>query len=177
MRIRDLTACLSGAEYRRAWIQRARLARKYAGAGTARRRSTHTTTHLLVTPAIESLNASAPPSLRSDASQQELQFNHRGTTMPAERSRHISRREMLRSLAAGVSALSIAPLNGAWGEGGPEAESGVPTAVLPEAPAATSTPQRTITVWYNNVSINQTIGAFKRANPAIDVDVKLFYDA
>jgi ABC-type glycerol-3-phosphate transport system substrate-binding protein len=97
--------------------------------------------------------------------------------MSATRSHHISRRAMLRSLAASASALGIAPLIGACGQGDSDVESAVPTAVLPEAPAATNAPQNTITVWYNNVSINQTVDVFKRAHPDIDVDVKLFYDA
>ncbi|HEU5102683.1 MAG TPA: extracellular solute-binding protein, partial [Roseiflexaceae bacterium] len=89
----------------------------------------------------------------------------------------MSRRAMLRALAGGISALGIAPLIGACGQGAPEAESSVPTVDVPQSPAATSTPQNTITVWYYSTSINQTIEAFKRANPAIGVDVKLFYDA
>ena len=97
--------------------------------------------------------------------------------MPTDRPRSISRRAMLRSLAASLSALGAAPLLGACGQGTPDAESSPATAVPAEAPAATSSPQNTITVWYYDGSISQTVEAFKRANPTIDIDLKLFGDA
>jgi multiple sugar transport system substrate-binding protein len=84
---------------------------------------------------------------------------------------------MLRSLAVGVSALGIAPLIGACGQNAPDSEASVPTADLPQAPVATSAPQNTITVWYYDGSIGQTVEQFKRANPTIGVDLKTFGDA
>ncbi len=97
--------------------------------------------------------------------------------MSAERPRLMSRRAMLRLLATGVSALGAAPLLGACGQATPDSESSAATAAPAKAPAATSSPQNTITVWYNNVSVNQVVEAFKRANPSIGIDLKLFDDA
>jgi multiple sugar transport system substrate-binding protein len=97
--------------------------------------------------------------------------------MPAKQPQPISRRAMLRSLAAGISALGLAPLIGACGQGAPEAESSAPTADVPQAPAATSATQNTITVWYYDGSIGETVEGFKRANPTIGVDLKTFGDA
>jgi multiple sugar transport system substrate-binding protein len=97
--------------------------------------------------------------------------------MIAERSRRITRRQLLRSLAAGASALGMAPLLGACGQAAPAADSGPPTAALPEAPAATVSPQNTITVWYYDGSLAKTIEAFRRAHPTIGVDLKQFGDA
>src|SRR5437773_900935 len=97
--------------------------------------------------------------------------------MSAERPPRISRRAMLRSLAAGLSALGAAPLLGACGQGTPDVEGSAATAAPAEAPATITTPQNTITVWYNNGAISQTVEAFKRANPTIDINLQLFGDA
>ena len=84
---------------------------------------------------------------------------------------------MLRSLAAGISALGVAPLLGACGQTTPDEASSAATAVLAEAPASTPTSGNTITVWYYDGSINETVEAFKRANPTIGIDLKTFGDA
>src|ERR1044072_1819559 len=97
--------------------------------------------------------------------------------MPPERSRQISRRAALRSIAGGTAALGIMPLLSACGQGAPDAESSAPTAELPQAPAATSAAQSTITVWYYDGSLGETVEGFKRANPGIGVDLKTFGDA
>jgi ABC-type glycerol-3-phosphate transport system substrate-binding protein len=89
----------------------------------------------------------------------------------------MTRRQLLRSLAAGASTLGIAPLLEACGQGTPASDSGPPTAAAPEGPAATISPQMTITVWYYDGSLGKTIEAFKRAHPDIDVDLKQFGDA
>jgi ABC-type glycerol-3-phosphate transport system substrate-binding protein len=79
---------------------------------------------------------------------------------------------MLRSLAAGISALGVAPLLGACGQSTPDEASSAATTVLAEAPASTPASENTITVWYYDGSINETVEAFKRANPTIGVDLK-----
>jgi multiple sugar transport system substrate-binding protein len=89
----------------------------------------------------------------------------------------MTRRRWLRSLAAGVSALGVAALLEACGQGEPAEEGAPPTAALPEAPAATVSPQSTITVWYYDGSLDKTIEAFKRAHPASGVDLNQFGDA
>jgi ABC-type glycerol-3-phosphate transport system substrate-binding protein len=96
--------------------------------------------------------------------------------MSAERPPRISRRAMLRSLAAGLSALGAAPLLGACGQSPPDDAASAATVVPAEAPAATSSPQNTITVWYYDGSISQTVEAFKRANPTIAIDLQTFGD-
>ena len=97
--------------------------------------------------------------------------------MSAERPRLLTRRAMLRSLAAGVSMLGAAPLLVACGQSTPDDANSAATAVPAEAPATTAAPQNTITVWYYDGAISQTIEAFKRANPTIDIDLKTFGDA
>jgi ABC-type glycerol-3-phosphate transport system substrate-binding protein len=97
--------------------------------------------------------------------------------MTVERSRRVTRRRLLQSLAAGASALGLAPLLAACGQGAPAADGDPPTAALPEAPAATVSTQNTITVWYYDGSLGKTIEAFKRAHPTIGVDLKQFGDA
>jgi ABC-type glycerol-3-phosphate transport system substrate-binding protein len=94
----------------------------------------------------------------------------------AERPPRLSRRVLLRSLAAGLSALGIAPLLSACGST-PDNAGSAATAVPAEAPATTTTAQNTITVWYYNGSINETVEAFKRANPTIGIDLQTFGDA
>jgi ABC-type glycerol-3-phosphate transport system substrate-binding protein len=84
---------------------------------------------------------------------------------------------MLRSLAAGISALGIAPLLGACGQGSSDDASGLATTVPAEAPASTPGSANTITVWYYDGSISPSVEAFKRANPTIAVDLQGFYDA
>jgi multiple sugar transport system substrate-binding protein len=73
--------------------------------------------------------------------------------------------------------LGIAPLLGACGQSTPDEADSAATAVPAEAPATTTSPQNTITVWYYDGSISQTVEAFKRANPTIGIDLKLFGDA
>lgn len=97
--------------------------------------------------------------------------------MSAERPLRLSRRAMLRSLAAGVSALGVAPLLGACGQATPDDAASAATAAPAEAPSVTAGPQTTITVWYYDGAISQTVDAFKRANPAIEIDLKTFGDA
>jgi len=84
---------------------------------------------------------------------------------------------MLRSVAAGFSALGLGPLLGACGQSTPDAESSAATAVLAEAPVSTATSQNTITVWFNDSTMSQTVEAFKRANPTINVDLQVSGDA
>src|SRR5437764_981866 len=97
--------------------------------------------------------------------------------MPAEPPRSISRRAMLRSLAAGISALGVTSLLSACGQAPPDEPGSLATAVPAEAPASTPGSENTITVWYYDGSISQTVEAFKRANPAIGVDLQTFGDA
>jgi ABC-type glycerol-3-phosphate transport system substrate-binding protein len=97
--------------------------------------------------------------------------------MPAESPQRLSRRAMLRSLAAGLFALGSAPLLGACGQNTPDDASIPATAAPAEAPAVITTPQSKITVWYYDGGISETVDAFKRANPAIDIDLKTFGDA
>lgn len=97
--------------------------------------------------------------------------------MPSKRPQPMTRRAMLRSLAGGVSALGIMPLLGACGQGAPDAESSIPTAEAPQAPASTPASANKITVWFNNSSMGQMVEAFKRANPAIGVDLQTFGDS
>ena len=66
---------------------------------------------------------------------------------------------------------------GACGQNTPDVETSATTAVPAEAPAATSAPRNTMMVWYYDGAISQTIEAFKRANPTIDIDLKTFGDA
>ncbi len=97
--------------------------------------------------------------------------------MSAEPPQRISRRAMLRSLAAGISALGVAPLIGACGQTPPDESSSAATAVPAEAPASTPGSENTITVWYYDGLISPTVEAFKRANPTIGVDLQTFGDA
>ena len=68
--------------------------------------------------------------------------------------------------------LGAAPLLGACGQNTPDDAGSAATAIPAEAPAVTSAPQNTITVWYYDGAISQTIEAFKRVNPTIDIDLK-----
>jgi len=97
--------------------------------------------------------------------------------MSAERPRRMSRRAMLRSLAAGLSALGAAPLLGACGQNTLDDAGSVATALPAEAPAVTSAPQNKITIWFNNGAMGQMVEAFKRANPTIGVDLQTFGDS
>jgi hypothetical protein len=69
--------------------------------------------------------------------------------------------------------LGAVPMLGACGQNTPDLETSAATAV----PAATSAPRNTMTVWYYDGAIGQTVEAFKRANPTIDIDLKTFGDA
>jgi ABC-type glycerol-3-phosphate transport system substrate-binding protein len=84
---------------------------------------------------------------------------------------------MLRSLAAGISALGVAPLIGACGQAPADEASSLATTVPAEAPASTPGSENTITVWFNNGAMGQMVEAFKRANPAIGVDLQTFGDS
>jgi multiple sugar transport system substrate-binding protein len=100
-----------------------------------------------------------------------------GKMMRADGTPGMTRREMLRSFVAGASALGLAPLIGACGQSAPEMSDAIAPTVPPAAPLATISPQSTITVWYYDGSIGQTVEAFKRAHPTIGVDLKTFGDA
>jgi ABC-type glycerol-3-phosphate transport system substrate-binding protein len=106
-----------------------------------------------------------------------ITVRQRGIAMPAKPSPPLSRRAMLRSLAAGLSALGAAALLGACGQSTDDEAGSIATAIPAEAPASTAAAQNTITVWYYDGSISQTVDAFKRANPAIEIDLKTFGDA
>ena len=97
--------------------------------------------------------------------------------MPPERPPRLSRRAMLRSLAAGLSALGVAPLLGACGQNTPDDAGSVATLVPVEAPASTPASANTISVWFNNTAMGQMVEAFKRANPTIGVDLQTFGDS
>jgi ABC-type glycerol-3-phosphate transport system substrate-binding protein len=97
--------------------------------------------------------------------------------MSPERPPRVSRRTMLRSLAAGLSALGIAPLLGACGQNAPDQPDSIATIVPAEAPIATTTGQNKITIWFNNGAMGQMVEAFKRANPNIAVDLQTFGDS
>ncbi|MEO7910872.1 MAG: extracellular solute-binding protein [Roseiflexaceae bacterium] len=97
--------------------------------------------------------------------------------MSAERPRHISRRAMLRALAAGISALGVAPLLGACGQSPSDEASSAVTSLPAEAPGSTPASKNTITVWYYDGSISPTVEAFRRANPTIGIDLQTFGDA
>jgi ABC-type glycerol-3-phosphate transport system substrate-binding protein len=97
--------------------------------------------------------------------------------MSAKPPQHLSRRAMLQSLAAGLSALGAASLLGACGQNTPDDAASAATAAPAEAPGATSAPQNKITVWYYDGALGQTVEAFKRANPSIEIDLKTFGDA
>jgi ABC-type glycerol-3-phosphate transport system substrate-binding protein len=84
---------------------------------------------------------------------------------------------MLRSLAAGLSALGIAPLLGACGQNALDQADSMATSIPAEAPIATTTVQNKITIWFNNGAMGQMVEAFKRANPNIGIDLQTFGDS
>src|SRR5688572_23920606 len=92
--------------------------------------------------------------------------------MAAERWQHMSRRRMLRSLAVCASALGVAPLLGACGQGPPAAEADPTIPPQVQVPVGTPTPETTIEVWFYDNSINKMVEGFKRAHPAIDIKMR-----